>query len=773
MFSNARIALLHYLFFVCICVFAPNQTNAEKPDPAVPQTSALIQLEEQAICDRLADQVMVHRDEWGVAHLFGETDESTLFGAGYAQAEDYFWQLEDTTIQALGRYSEIRGKEGLKTDLLVRSFEIARRSRDDFSKLPPEHQKLLQAFALGVNHFLAAQDKVKPRLLNRLEAWHVLAIDRYLMLTMTFGGSGARKPNPQDAGLSLQNQAIPKYSWDWVDPPSQLESATAAAIGSNSWAISPQRTRSGEAMLFINPHQPWYGIGQFYEMHLHSKETIRFSGACFFGNPIPVLGHNEFLGWAYTVNQPDVADSWKIEFSHPSDSLKYRFGAGYRQAEEWSEPIAVLENGILKQQTVTFRKTEVGPVMSANGQQAVVARIARLFDVGRLDQAIEMVRAKNFEEWRAAFSRCAIPMFNVTYADRDGNIFYAYNGAVPIREERFNWTRTVDGSDPATQWKGIHNFDDLPQVLNPKSGYVQNCNGSPFVTTDSDNPSPDQFPNYMVRDHDIDRRRSKLARELLSNAKGVGFEWYQDLCFDTTLYWPKAEKENWQRSFAQLKTSDPEIATRLQPYIDALVNWDGKADKESSEALLCISWYEELFGTSQSENMKREYAGNPKKQLIALGNVARRLTEIHGDWKKPWGEVHRLQRTAYSADTMEAGVSLLPFAKSQACAGAPGPLGVVFTIYSTPSVPYLRPQRFAVVGASYMSAVAFGKKVRAVSLVPFGASGSPRSPHFRDQANLLANQKFKQAWFYEQDVLKAARRSYHPGKKPIKMPPVE
>ena len=146
--------------------------------------------------------------------------------------------------------------------------------------------------------------------------------------------------------------------------------------------------------------------------------------------------------------------------------------------------------------------------------------------------------------------------------------------------------------------------------------------------------------------------------------------------------------------------------------------------------------------------------------------MARQLEEMHGDWRVPWGKVHRLQRTAYSADTMEAAVSLLPFADSQACAGAPGPLGVVFTIYSTPSVPLLRPQRFAVVGCSYMSAIAFGKdRVRAVSLVPFGASGSPRSPHFRDQAELLSNQKFKQAWFYEDDVTKAARQSYHPGEK--------
>ncbi|MDA7928981.1 penicillin acylase family protein, partial [Mariniblastus sp.] len=352
----------------------------------------------------LAQQVTIHRDAWGVAHLFGDTDESTLFGAGYAQAEDYFWQLEDTTIQAIGRYAEVRGKEGLKTDLLVRSFELPRRSKADFSKLPLESQKLLEAFAAGVNHLLDSDATVKPRLLKRFEPWHVLAIDRYLMLTMTYGGSGARKPRPEDAKLSLREQELPRNSWDWRDPPTQLESEVREATGSNSWAIAPHKTQSGEAMLFINPHQPWYGIGQFYEMHLHSKETLRFSGACFFGNPIPVIGHNEHLGWAYTVNQPDVADSWKIEFSHPTDPLKYRFGDGYRQAEEWQESILIKENEIIETKSVTFRKTATGPVMSYNGNQAVVAKVARLFDVGRLEQAVGMVRATNFQEWKKAFA---------------------------------------------------------------------------------------------------------------------------------------------------------------------------------------------------------------------------------------------------------------------------------------------------------------------------------------------------------------------------------
>ena len=208
--------LITLLFTVCLCTLQVDRNSVVAADI---NNSTGVTLSGSS----LAQQVIIHRDEWGVAHLFGETDKSTLFGVGYAQAEDYFWQLEDTTIQAIGRYAEIRGKNGLKTDLLARSFELAGRSQRDFAKLPSESQELLQAFAAGVNYFLEVDSTVKPRLLERFEAWHVLAIDRYLMLTMTYGGSGARKPRPQDAKLSLQDQDFPRYSWDWVDPPNQLE----------------------------------------------------------------------------------------------------------------------------------------------------------------------------------------------------------------------------------------------------------------------------------------------------------------------------------------------------------------------------------------------------------------------------------------------------------------------------------------------------------------------------------------------------------------------
>ncbi len=715
----------------------------------------------------LAQQVMIHRDQWGVAHIFGDTDEATIFGVGYIQAEDYFWQLEDTTIQAIGRYAEIMGDDGLKTDLLVRSFELPSKSQQDFETAKPEYQKFARAYAAGVNYFLEKHPEQKPRMIQRFEAWHLAAIDRYLMLTMAYGGSAAGKPNKAEARFSVvaPSAPLPKYSWQWADPESALERETFEAVGSNAWAIAPSKTKSGKAMLFINPHQPWYGIGQFYEMHVHSKETLRFSGACFFGTPIPTLGHNEYLGWAYTVNEPDVADSWSVTFDDPEEPLNYRYGKGYRKAEEWTEKIGIKAGNQVEEKNITFRKTHHGPIVRQENGTHIAAQIGRLYSLERFEQALGMIRAQNFDQWYQAFSHCAIPMFNVVYADRDGTIFYGYNGAVPIRKEGFAWKKTVDGSNPETEWTGYHELQELPQVLNPKCGYVQSCNSSPFTTTDMENPNPDDYPDYMVREVGVDRRRAKRSRQLLGEAKDLTFEDFQKLTFDTRLYWHQTELETWQEEFAELEKSDPQKAAQVKPYLDHLSNWDGKTDVDSTGAALCIHWYEELYGTGQAENLKSEYKDDSSARLMALVKAGKALKGFHGDWKVPWGQAHRLVRVGYAADTIAAAMTMLPSQKSVPVPGAPGPLGVVFTIYSSPSVPLLRPKRFALVGCSYMSAVEFGDPVRAGSLVPYGTSGDPGSPYFENQRPLVSERRFKNAYFYPHEVLAAAKRSYHPGEE--------
>ena len=722
-----------------------------------------------------ARDVLIHRDQWGVAHLVGRTDEATLFGAGFAQAEDYFWQLEDNCIRGIGRYAEVHGDRGLRSDLLNRAFEIVRRSQEDIKRADSVHRRLIEAYAAGINCYLQNHAEVKPRLITHFEAWHFLAVDRHFIADFAYARTHVRRPQPKPFRAVETANSKPSHGQptlrSWVElnhQPTEFQSQVSAAIGSNEWAIAPQKTRNGNALLFINPHQPWYGWGQFHEFHLHSAESLRFSGAGFFGSPVPTIGHNDFLGWTYTVNDPDIADAWTIEFDRPEEPLKYRYAGGYRDARRWTESVRVKMAGKVEERVYEFRASHYGPIVNQVSDTLFhTVRIGRLFDLQRGPQAFDMIRAKNFEEWRAAASHCAIPLFNIAYADRDGNIFYVYNGAIPKRNPEFDWSQPVDGSDPRTAWKGYHSFDELPQLLNPPTGYVQNCNSAPFTTTDFGNPARGDYPDYFAEDRGEDKRRAKRSRMLLRQAKEVSFEELQQMAFDTTLYWPLVEVPRFQRDWQRLRRTDPKQAERVKPMLDHLANWDCKATVSSTQTALCLAWYEELYGLGYpAETLKPKYQANRLKQLEALIAAGTRVKRLYGDWKVKWGDAHRLQRVNRRLGVTEAAIVLHRLRPSLPLAGAPGPLGVVFTIYSTPGIPLVRPERYAVVGTCYMAVVEFGEKIRAVSITPFGSSGDSESPHYFDQAGLFSRQQFKNAWYDLDDVAEHSRRAYHPGAKP-------
>jgi penicillin amidase len=553
----------------------------------------------------LATSVTIQRDEWGVPHIYGPTDASTAFGLAYAQAEDYFWQIEDTYLQALGRYAEVVGPSGLGSDVLIRMYELPARSKADFEQFDPDLKAIGAAYTAGLNYFLEKHPQVKPRLIKHFEPWHVVAFDRFTLLSFMYSKSHAQKPVP-----------------------AEYEERIAKTIGSNEWAIGPSKTKSKKAMLFINPHQPWYGYGQFYEAHVESGEGLHFSGSCFFGSPVLTMGHNEYLGWAHTVNEPDIADVYRETFDDPQHPLNYRYGDGYKTAVEWKDTILVAKRGEKPvEHHYTFRKTHHGPVVNKeDATHALTVKIARIFDAVRIRQALAMSKAKNFAEWKAGISMLNLPMFNTAYADADGTIFYVYNASIPIRDPRYDWVRPVDGSDPRTEWKGIHPFDDLPQMLNPTDGYVQNCNSTPFLTADDGNPAASDFPQYMVEDKYRDRRRSQISRKLLREAHDVTFESWQRLAFDTTLYWPTVELPRYKQALTRLEKTHPELAAEVKPYLEHLCDWDCRVTKDSTQATLCAEWYAELYGDRYpAEDLKPQYVEDVSKRFEALVGAAKKV----------------------------------------------------------------------------------------------------------------------------------------------------
>ena len=691
-----------------------------------------------------AADVVIHRDEWGVPHIKASTDAAVAFGSAWAQCEDHFFQLEDTYIKALGRYSEVVGESGFRSDLEVALFDLVATSRRDFPMLPKHIRRISEAFAAGYNDYLEKHPEEKPRLLKRMEPFHVLAFERYMILGRLLGAAHAPR--------------------GWLAP---LAAELTASLGSNQWAVGPSKTRDGNAMLFINPHQPWYGSGMFTEMHVMSDEGWNFSGAMYPGGPFPTAGFNERLGWAYTVNAADISDTYRLTFDHPSDPLKYRYGAGYREATEWSATIQVREGDDLVPREVVLRRSHYGPIIAREDDQHYLAvRVPRLYEGSRMVQALAQAKARNFEEWYAAASMQLLQTFNTTYADADGNIFYLYNGAIARRDPSVDWAAPVDGADPNNEWGPFHPIDELPQVLNPPSGYVQNCNSTPFTTTDDGNPSLLDFPPYMVEDKHDDKRRAKMARHLLRNAQDLTFEHFQALAYDTTLYWPMTELPVYGRRLETLARTDPELAARVRPYLEHLLDWDFKSSLTSTQTTLAVGWYEELYGRGYPvETLKPEYVGDMAARFLALEQAASKLTELYGDWRVPYGDIHRIQR--HANQPASSGVPFSDDEPSLPLAGVRGPLGVAFTLYHSPPTTLengeVRKLRYAATGASYMAVYEFGEKARGASYLHYGQSHRPESPHFFDQARLLSERRFKPAWLYWEDVEAHTTRAYRPG----------
>ncbi len=710
----------------------------------------------------MAQSVTIHRDEWGVPHIYAPTDAAVAFGMAYAQSEDFFWQVEDSYILSTGRNAEVRGKDGLASDFLQRAFEITRRSKEDYEKLEVDLKEIVDAYATGLNYYLETHPDVKPRLITKFEPWQLLAYDRFIILGFMYGKAHA--PRPQPLGMEKKTADINP----WIDPTNPLallsDRHIDKVVGSNQWAIAPSKTASGNAMLFVNPHQPWYGSGQFYEAHVKSDQGLHFSGSCFYGSPFPSMGHNEYLGWCHTVNEPDVADVYRETFDDQDNPLNYKYGDGYKQATAWEDVIQVKTDAGIVEQPVKFMKTHHGPVVAQESETSfLTVKFSRVLDGTRVKQGLAMAKATNLEEWMAAMSMQLLPMFNCAYADRDGNIFYLYNGAIPIRDTSFDWTKPVDGSDPRTEWQGLHTVEQMPQVLNPPCGWVQNCNSTPYITSDESNPALGDFPAYMVEEFDKDGRRAKISRKLLREAEDVTYEDWQKLAFDTTLYWPLVNQAEWKRDLATLQERNPELAAQVEPYLSHLLDWDCKVTKDCTRSVLCAAWYATIYGdTYPAETIAPEYRLDHLKKYEVLVTAAKLLEGKYKTWQIAWGDLHRLQRVPYVNSPGDTAPFLRDDKPSLPCVGAPGPLGVAFTVYCTPDMEHLQ-KRYAVVGASFVATYEFGDRIKAHSLLQFGVSGNPDSPHFFDQAKLLSEQKLKQAWFYEDEVKAHAVSSYHPG----------
>ncbi len=714
---------------VAVSLFA---TIAGCRNTAVPKTA-----------EEYAAAVTIHRDAWGVPHIFGPTDESVVFGYMYAQAEDNFWQVEDSMIQSLGRAAEVNGEAALADDLLNRALEIVPLAKAEWERTDPEIQGLCRAAVAGLNFYLASHPEVTPRLIREFEPWHLLAFSRFATYQQfIFGRARINRAERAAAVRRLDSPAGVEPSAAASFEPDASDLVVPSA-GSNMWAVSPSRSESGHALLFINPHQPYFGPGQWYEGHLDSEQGLRFSGAGFFGSPIPTIGHNQFLGWSHTVNEPDVIDVYRETFDKPEDSTAYRYGDGHRQAKVWSEPVAVKTDAGVEVRDYQLRRTHHGAIVGERDGQALAVRMAMFEEGGQIATRLAMARARNLGEFQAAMATLATPMFNTLYADVEGHIWYLYNGAVPRRSTAYDWSQPVDGADPGTEWQGYHPLEELPQILDPPAGYLQNCNATPFLATAAPgNPDPTKYPPYMAPE--ADNPRSRISRRILESEDKFSFEKWQTYAFDTRVIEAEVWVPQLREAIDDLRAREPKRAGALAAPLALLEGWDHVATVDSTPMTLFFSWREIMI-----QQRNDDLIDSFERALVSL-------EASHGAWEVAWGEINRLQRS--HSGGQEGFDDDQP---SLAVAGGPGPLGIVFNFYTRTQGGSTR--RYGVAGHSFVSVVEFAEPLQARSLLVFGESADKSSPHYFDQAELFAAQKFKPAWWTREEVLAGAERSYHPG----------
>ena len=635
-----------------------------------------------------------------------------MFGFAYAQAEDNFWRIEDNYIRSLGRLAEVQGERELVSDRRNRTLEIPRLARAEYSRMPHRLRALLDGFVAGLNAYLADHPDVHPRLLTHFEPWYPLAFIRYNYYQNGFFWS---------AGLGRGD----------------FETATDDAlrprdVGSNGWVIGPAKSATGHAMLFINPHLPFFGSGQVYEGHVHSAQGWNFTGYTRLGFPFPYVGHNESLGWVSTDNSADQADLYLEAFD---DSTRYRYGTGYRHATVWTDTILVKTDAGIERRVFTFRKTHHGPIVGTRGGKALALRMAKLDGDGWLGEWYAMTRARSVSELKNAMRPLNMLFGNVMAADKQGNTFYLYNGAVPVRDPRFDWSGAVDGSDPATEWRGFHRLEELPQLTNPASGWMQNCNTSPFLLTSRGNPDSSKFPRYMVQEGD--NWRGFVSRRILDSTPRFTWDDWVRVAFDTRVVSADSLLPGLLRDVA----ADSTRSARLAAAIDTLTRWNRRSDTASVAMTLYDRWQDAL--------------GHDVPRAAALDSAIAGLERDWGTWQVRWGEVNRLQRIDESVDQQFADER-----PSIPVVGVSGQDGAVFTFYTIPVDGQKR--RYGVAGGSYISVVEFGPTVRRLAVHTMGASGDPKSPHYFDQAPLYARGEFRPAWFTLAEIKAHLEREYRP-----------
>ncbi|HEX9512047.1 MAG TPA: penicillin acylase family protein [Puia sp.] len=729
-----------------------------------------------------ARQVSIVRDRWGIPHIYGKTDAAAVFGLMYAECQNDFSRVEKNYLEMLGRQAEAYGEGYLYNDVMMRLIYDSAQAVKDYQDSPPWMHKLLDAFADGINYYLYKHPETKPILLKRWEPWYALMFtDGSVSATSTGGIRPEEIRNfyaqpPQTRIITKHEAATVKQTAD----PSAMEkmiladrgiSAPAPPLadpipdgqerGSNGFAIAPSRTASGNTLLYINPHVPYYFR---MEVQLVSEEGLNVYGAVTWGQFFVYQGFNAHCGWMHTSSYADVADLYEEKTRWNDRGWEYEYEGKERPVTSKPFTVYYRKDGQLLSLPVTGYYTHHGPVMgNRNGRWISLKEYNR--SLNALLEAWLITKATTFDAYKKAMDIRANTTNNTVYGDDQGNIAYWHGNFMPRRDTAYHWSLPVDGTVAATEWKGLHELDEIVHVYNPSTGWIQNCNSTPFSLSGSSSPDRNKYPSYMAPDGENFRalnavRLLQAADHLtLDSLIAKGYDHYLT-AFDLLL----------PSLFEAYDGSDDSVKRVLQEPVTLLRQWDKRSAIHSIATTLAIEWGTRMAqyapkprsseeATNAVANVKGEIAhATAAQKLNELAAVLADLQQRWGTWKMEWGELCRYQRlTGKITETYDDRLPSLP-------------VGLVSSAFGAlPSVQSKvmkdTKKRYGYSGNSFIAAVEFGKKVTARTIVTGGESSDPASPHFSDQASMYLDGRFKDILFYKEDVLSHKEKEYHPGEE--------
>ncbi|WP_229421048.1 penicillin acylase family protein [Telluria antibiotica] len=733
-----------------LCVLAQPVHAQAAAQPAVAATArAAFASADLARMRATARRVTILRDTWGIPHVFGKTDADAVFGMLFAQAEDDFNRVELNYINALGRLAEVEGETAIWRDLRMKLYIDPVELKAKYATSPAWLKALMDAYADGLNWYLVTHPRVKPKLITRFEPWMALAFSEGSIggdiETINLNGLEDFYGKPAAPSVAL---ADANESGQGFDPEPR---------GSNGFAIAPRRTADGHALLMINPHTSFYFRP---EIHMVSDEGLNAYGAVTWGQFFVYQGFNDRIGWMHTSGGGDVIDEYLETVSSLDGRWVYRYGDGERAVRAKTITLPYRTDQGMASRTVTAYFTHHGPVIRAQDGKWVAVRMMD-DPMHALMQSYGRTKARDYAAFYKVMQLRTNSSNNTVYADADGNIAYFHGNFIPRRDPRFDWTKPVDGSDPATEWQGLHDVAETITVFNPKSGYISNTNNWPCTGFGASSPDCVKYPAYMWSLPQ--NPRGIHAERVLHDAHDLTLDGLIAKAYDSylTAFEPlmPAVANDWDA----LPDADP-LKARLAAQVALLRGWDLRFSTTSVPTSLAVYWAQDMVKQS-SARAKADHIPvidfvqtrlTPRERLDALARASDKLQADFGDWKTPWGEINRFQRLSGAVDQRyDDGKPSLPVGFTSANWGSLASFGM--------TAPQTTKRIYGDRGNSFVAAVEFGPRVRAKSILAGGESGDPASPHFTDQAAMYSRGEFKDVLYYRADIDKHLERKYHPG----------